>query len=74
MSGGGDCPTRYIERSREGGELAKGAELAMNKQAEHFWRSFLKRDVQDNLSVGNGPHVLLSSVLDLCTSGSIEEI
>lgn len=38
-----------------------------------FGGSFLKRDVQDKLLVGYGPHIVLSSVLDLCVRDSVEE-
>lgn len=56
---------RYLWRARVGGELAEGQHWPGTNITGLFGGKFLNRDVQDSLLVCHGPHIVLSSVLDL---------
>lgn len=64
----------YIWRARERGELAEGQHSSQElTSAGLSGGNILNRDVQDSLLVCHGPHIVLSSVLDLCVRDSVVE-
>lgn len=72
--GGGGCPasgTSGEPRMEE--SLLKGSTGQELTSAGRLGGNFLHGDVHDSLLVCHGPHIVLSSVPDLCVRNSIAE-